>query len=93
MTPLHLAANQGHLCVVECLINHKADINAQASGYPSGTPLHFASYSGHLDVVIHLVNQKADINSRNDNWKTPLGVAYEIGNSSIVEFLKINGGI
>jgi len=28
-TPLHLAANSGHLCVVEYLVNQKADINAK----------------------------------------------------------------
>ena len=27
MTPLHLAAQYGHLSVVECLVNQKADIN------------------------------------------------------------------
>jgi len=27
-TPLHFAANNGHFSVVECLVNQKADINA-----------------------------------------------------------------
>jgi len=27
LTPLHWAAQEGHLCVVEYLINHGADIN------------------------------------------------------------------
>jgi len=30
-TPLHLAANNGHLSVVEYLVNQKADINAKNS--------------------------------------------------------------
>jgi len=29
-TPLHLAAENGHLSVVEYLVNHEADINAKA---------------------------------------------------------------
>jgi len=29
MTPLHRAAQQGHLSVVEYLVNQKADINAK----------------------------------------------------------------
>jgi len=29
MTPLHIAAQRGHLSVVEYLVNHKADINAK----------------------------------------------------------------
>jgi len=28
-TPLHLAAKDGHICVVEYLVNQKADINAR----------------------------------------------------------------
>jgi len=31
MTPLHYAAKNGHLCVVEYLVNQKADINAKNS--------------------------------------------------------------
>jgi len=29
MTPLHCASINGHLSVVECLVNHKVDINAK----------------------------------------------------------------
>jgi len=66
MTPLHYAARYGHLSVVEYLVNQKADINAQSSGYPSGTPLHYAAQNGHLSVVEYLVNQKADINAKDN---------------------------
>jgi len=31
MTPLHLAAENGHLSVVEYLVNQKADINATST--------------------------------------------------------------
>ena len=31
MTPLHYAAHNGHLSVVEYLVNQKADINAKNS--------------------------------------------------------------
>jgi len=68
MTPLHNAAREGHLSVVEYLVNQKADINAQASGwFSSGTPLHLAAANGHLSVVEYLVNQGADINEIGDN--------------------------
>jgi len=65
MTPLHFAAQNGHLCVVEYLVNQKADIN-ERNKY-DWTPLHFAAQNGHLSVVEYLVNQKADINSKNNN--------------------------
>ena len=67
-TPLHWAAENGHLTVVEYLVNLKADINAKARGeMNSGAPLHFASKIGHLCVVEYLINQKADINIK-DNF-------------------------
>ena len=63
MTPLHLAAQQGHFSVVDYLVNQKADINPK-SKYNS-TPLHYAAENGHLSVVEYLINQKADINANN----------------------------
>jgi len=33
MTPLHLASQNGHLSVVEYLVNQKADINAKNSDF------------------------------------------------------------
>ena len=65
-TPLHYAAENGHLSVVEYLVNHRADINAYTSRWdPSGTPLHLAATNDHFRVVEYLVNQKADINAKN----------------------------
>jgi len=62
MTPIHYAAQRGHLSVVEYLVNQKADINARAKD--DWTPLHYAAENGHLSVVEYLVNQKADINAK-----------------------------
>jgi len=65
MTPLHYAAWNGHLSVVEYLVNQKADINAKNKN--NWTPLHYAAQNGHLSVVEYLVNQKADINAKNSD--------------------------
>jgi len=62
MTPLHYAASDGYLGIVEYLVNQKADINA--NGKEKMTPLHLAAENGHLSVVEYLVNQKADINAK-----------------------------
>jgi len=62
MTPLHYAAQYGHLSVVEYLVNQKADINAKDKD--NRTPLHRAARYGHLSVVEYLVNQRADINAK-----------------------------
>jgi len=63
LTPLHYAVPNNHLCVVEYLVNQKADINAKEK--EDMTPLHYAAKNGHLSVVEYLVNQKADINAKN----------------------------
>jgi len=63
-TLLHLASDNGHLSVVEYLVNQKADINAKT--IDSWTSLHFAAENGHLSVVEYLVNQRADINAKDN---------------------------
>ena len=61
-TPLHYAAGNGHLSIVEYLVNQKADINEKNDD--DWTPLHKAARFGHLSVVEYLVNQKADLNTK-----------------------------
>ena len=51
-TPLHFAAENGHLSVVEYLVNQKADMNAKDKY--NWTPLHYASQNDHLSVVEYL---------------------------------------
>lgn len=50
-TPLHLAAQQGHLSVVKALVDARADINAVAQGT---TPLQLARNQAQYDVVTYL---------------------------------------
>jgi len=64
MTPLHYAANNGHLSIVEYLANQKADIKEKDRD--DWTPLHYAANNGHLSIVEYLVNQKADISAKNN---------------------------
>ena len=99
-TPLHYAAEYGHLSIVEYLVNQKADINAKDEN--DHTPLHFAAENGHLSVVEYLINQKVDINAKNKIGETPLGLSCVIRKfdsedkkktkSNVVEFLKSKGG-
>jgi ankyrin repeat protein len=44
-TPLHLAANKGHIEVVKLLIEHGAYVNAKNNN--GWAPLHEAAYNGH----------------------------------------------
>ena len=60
-SPLHYAAENGHLSVVEYLINQGADYQL---GIHGECFLHWASSLGHLSVVEYIVNQGADINAK-----------------------------
>jgi len=73
MTLLHYAAYNGHLSVVEYLVDQKADINSIDND--NCTPLHRAAINGHLSVVEYLVNHKADINAKDGG----VGFLYLIG--------------
>jgi len=55
-TPLHWAAQNGHLSVVDYLVNNKADINSKSE--ENWTPLHIAARNGYIHVVKYLVNKK-----------------------------------
>jgi len=85
LTPLHFAAENGHLSIVEYLVNQKADIDAKTSF--NETPLHSAVRNGHLSVVEYLVNQKADINAKDEYDSIPLHLAAINGHLSVVEYL------
>jgi len=67
LTPLHLAAQEGHLSVVEYLFNQNTDINSKDKN--DYTPLHLAAQEGHLSVVEYLINKKADVNAKDKNVK------------------------
>ena len=62
----------GFLDIVQFLINHGADVNAQ--GLDGFAPLHIAAIHGHLPTVRLLVEHNADIHIRNELRKTPLHV-------------------
>jgi len=51
LTPLHLAARQGHLSIATLLLDAGADVNAQASQSMGLTPLHLAIWKGRREVL------------------------------------------
>jgi hypothetical protein len=71
-TPLHLAAQEGHLEVVKFLVEREAEGNAKKTG--GRMPLHSAAQEGHLDVVKFLVEREVEVNLKTDGL-TPLHLA------------------
>ena len=75
MSPLFIAADRGHLAVVQCLLEHGADVN-KAKDRGDITPLHAAVLQGHTDVAICLMESGlADLNARITDGRLPMDLA------------------
>lgn len=83
-TPLHLAAWNGHLKVVEFL-KDKAKLDATSKD--GQTPLHVAAQWGHLDVVKALARHKADIFAKDHQNGLAIHYAARKGHDQLVEYL------
>ncbi|XP_062579114.1 serine/threonine-protein phosphatase 6 regulatory ankyrin repeat subunit B-like, partial [Saccostrea cucullata] len=79
-TPLTVACMEGHINIVQELIEEGADINHQGE---YNTPLTAACEGGHISVVKELIQAGADINLRGE-INTPLVTASECGHKSLV---------
>ena len=89
LTPLHLAAREGHEDVARVLLGHGADATAQTN-YGS-TPLHIAAREGREDIARILLEHGADLASqRKDGW-TPLHVASQWGYEEVTSLLLEHG--
>ena len=84
-TALMLAAEQGHLDVVQALLDAGADLNAGKGEW--GTALMKAAQNGHLGVVRALIAAKADVNAADQQGTTALMAATRIGYKQIVQAL------
>jgi ankyrin repeat protein len=69
--PLHFAARQGFLDVVQALVEGGADVNQVNPGDKS-TPLVVATINGYFDVGKYLLEKGADPNLAADNGVAPL---------------------
>lgn len=57
--PLHLAAQEGHLAVVQSLVQHESTVNKKS--HDGKTPLRAAAIEDHRNVVEYLLTVGADI--------------------------------
>lgn len=90
ITPLDLAAGEGHVEVVKVLLDHHADVNARRTD--SGvTALYAAAGTGHSEVVKLLLDHHADVNATlTDDDATALHYAAQEGHQEIVKLLLDN---
>jgi uncharacterized protein len=71
MTPLLMAARQGHTDAVQLLLDAGAPINQVSAGDKS-SPLLVAIINGHFDLAKYLLDKGADPNLAADNGAAPL---------------------
>nr|CAI5846857.1 unnamed protein product [Callosobruchus analis] len=88
-SPLHVAAQNNHLEVVDILL--RAGISKDARTKVDRTPLHMAAYEGHLQIVDLLIKHGADIDCKDLLGMTPLHWAVQNGHADVVEYLVSNG--
>ena len=92
MTPIHYAAFNGHLKIVEFLTKFTDDPNA--SDNYGRTPLYYAAFYGHTEIAKCLIGNGAEIEAKTNigGW-TPLYIAVENDHIEFVKCLVDNGAL
>ena len=98
ITPLLIAAKNGHEEVVKVLLDYGADleqtgtVNTNNQVVECATALWCACNAGHMGVVKLLLKRNADVNHATRSNSTPLRAACFDGHLDIVKYLIENGG-
>ena len=83
------ASSEGHITVVQMLLDKGTDINAQGGYY--GNALQAASYGGYDKVVQMLLDKGADVNAQGGLCGNALHAALYGGHDKVVQMLVNNG--
>ncbi len=85
--PLHLAADNGHLETLKCLVRANVLRISIADG-DGNTPLHHACAHGHLHIICYLCDEaKHPLTISNKKGETPLHIAAKHCHTAVVKYL------
>ncbi|XP_048253945.1 ankyrin repeat domain-containing protein 50-like, partial [Haliotis rufescens] len=91
MTPLHLAAREGHREVFELVVDKGSDTSLEDIN--GDNILHLACIGGNVEIVKYILSQNiVDINNRGMYERTPLMVAALFGHREAFELVLDKGG-
>ncbi|MHC4095397.1 MAG: ankyrin repeat domain-containing protein [Planctomycetota bacterium] len=90
-TPITLAVKKKDMAMVKLLLSKEPTLAKSQNDWGGMTSLHWAVKVGDEEIAKILIDHDARINE-GDNWgKTPLALAQEIRNKSMVDLLKAHG--
>lgn len=91
ITPLHIAASEGHVDVLRILVEAKVDINVANN---DGTRAVFmAAQYGYIDALKTLIEAKADLNIPRNDGITSVFMAAQNGHADTLKILGEAGGV
>ncbi|MDD5483098.1 MAG: ankyrin repeat domain-containing protein [Kiritimatiellae bacterium] len=93
LSPLHLAAEEGHAEMIEFFLKRGVDVNLPTEGGNRITPLHMAAARGHAEAVRLLIDSGADINAADLAGKTPLTWAVVSEQQNTADLLRKAGAV
>lgn len=84
-TLLHVAANEGHVDLIDLFVEYGANIDARSRNFR--TPLHVACIRGNLGVIQAMMMAGADINAKDIDGNTPCHFCAEFGHKDCLRYL------
>jgi ankyrin repeat protein len=84
-TPLHWAADKGHIEIARLLLQNGAEVNVRSNG--GWTPLYWAAENGHIDILHLLVENGADLEAQDRNGMRALHFAAKYGHLPFIQEL------
>uniref|UniRef100_A2ANY8 Ankyrin repeat domain 6 n=1 Tax=Mus musculus TaxID=10090 RepID=A2ANY8_MOUSE len=88
-TPLHLAANKGHLSVVQILLKAGCDLDVQDDG--DQTALHRATVVGNTEILTALIREGCALDRQDKAGNTALHLACQNSHSQSTRILLLGG--